>query len=285
MKKIVVLLAVFALAAPVYAFDDVNLILSQVKEGGKYRVTVDYDASGASSFLRGIAFDVECDFGAIIEDIKDYKAESGNPSEVFSTKDNPGLGIYMESMVFIPDPNTINDPGDPQADDRDSLPGVGTSGMTVCLAALFDPCDTDAEFNAPAPTGTLFSFLVSKPCVITCTSDTETRGGPVLGDGTEADLVVAPYVVAWNYTGICHGDGNDDLFVDLNDFIILRDSYLAKYPGDYDSVGGDISAGKYNPAADFNMNGTVDLNDFILLRDSYLAVPVDDCTQGTWPPS
>jgi hypothetical protein len=276
MKKIVLLLAVVLLAAPAMAVDTVTFTTTQVKESGGWRIYVSYDASTATSTVSGFGFDVECDSGATILDIADYKTDG------FSEEGNTGLGVYLESMTWKSDPNDgVDDWGDPTADDRDSLPGIGSSGMTICMGALYDPCDIDPNPHAPGPTGQLFSFKVDMPCVITFTPDTETRGGTVMADGSVANTPVFCHVVAWNFPSQPWGDTNDDGASNFDDWIIFRDAFLTD-TGDYSPPPGGV--GEYHPGADLTQDGSINFDDWIIFRDNFLGtLPTTGTQTGTWP--
>jgi len=287
MKKIVVLLAVVALAAPAFA-QDVEINLSTRVVGPQIFVDVNYDATAAGQLVRGFSFDVEVDNGAGILAVEGYKGQ-GDPTDVMSSSDpgkTVGYGIYLGTMTFdVTDPLNplITAEGSPVANGPDSLSGglLGASipGITVECGSLYDPT---VPVDAPTAAGTLFTVEVNKlVTAMTLTADEDTRGGIVMEDGTVANLVCPTFMVAWGITGFCNGDGNGDGVVDGIDFIKIRDAFLKKYPADYD---GTTAIGKYNPSGDYNMDGVVDGIDFIRLRDNFLAAPPDNCTVNAWPP-
>lgn len=280
MKKIVLLLAVFFLAAPALAVDNVYLKTTQVSlGGGEYRVYVSYDAIGASTTVSGFGFDVECDSGATIMDIADYKTDG------FSTEGDPGVGVYLESMTWKSDPNDgVENWGDPTADDRDSLPGVGNSGMTICMAVLFDPCDIEPNPHAPLPSGPLFSFKVSKLCVITFTPDTETRGGTVMADGNVANTIVSPHVIAWEVPGQSSGDADFNGVVNTDDFLLFGYAFGFTYT-QYDDTGATVPPAKgYYPQCDFDHNGAITTDDFLIFSTNFGKTITPVVIPYTWPP-
>ena len=268
MKKIVVLFAVFALAAPLSA-DDVKLGFSAEKVGGEIWVTVSYDATAAGQLPRGFAFDMQLDNGATFEAIDSYK------ENVFSVAGDKGFGVYLDTIDFGADPNTIDNAGSPVAVAPDALPGIGSNGLTICMASLWDPCD---PANAPDPTGDFFRVRVSKDVTaLTCTEDDDTRGGVVFEDGTAGGLDAPPYMVVWGLPTQCNGDTNGDGTENFTDFTAFRDSWGKTYPHS-----------AYNPAADFNRDGTVNFTDFTTFRDNWGKTVATDCTYGMhgekWPP-
>ena len=104
--------------------------------------------------------------------------------------------------------------------------------------------------------------------------------GPVTSTVTGQDFIVFP--ICWDHGGHCKGNATDISggagYVNLDDFIVLRDSYAKTYKNDWNA-----GAGPYNPCADFDKSGKVNLDDFILLRDNY-STTVSGCTQESWPP-
>ena len=289
MKKIVILLAVVALAAPAFAQDDVNINLATSRDlSGNIWVEVSYDASGASQLVRGFSFDQEVDNGAGLIDIDGYKGQ-GDPTDVMSSADpgkTLGYGIYLGTMTFdVTDPLDpfINAEGSPVANGPDSLSGglLGASipGITIECGSLYDPL---FPVDAPTDAAKLFDVEVNKAVTaMTLTADEDTRGGIVMEDGSQANLICPTYMVCWGYPDFGFGNGNGDNIIDGADFLLLVDHYKAKYG--VDPLG--TNPGDYNPAADFNMDGTVDGADFLRLVDHYKDSTVGGVSAaGTWPP-
>ena len=276
MKKIVVLFAVFALAAPIYAADDVIIDCTQVKEGTGYRIYVNYDASGTSSRVRGFSFHVKCDSNAVIQDIADYK------TNVFSTSSDKGYGVYLSQIYFGSDPNTIDDEGSPDAKGHiGALGGVGTNEMTVDLASLWDPGDTG---NAPDDTGGLFSFKVDKLCVITFEEETAHRGGTILEDGSKANFIAPPHVVAWEVPGQCSGDADFNGVINTDDFLLFGYAFGFNYTH-YDDTGATVPPAKgYHLQVDFDHNGYINTDDFLIFATNFGKPLTPVVTSYTWPP-
>ena len=284
MKKIVVLLAVVALAAPAFA-QDVEINLSTRVVGGQYFVDVGYDATAAGQLVRGFSFDMEVDNGAGIMDLFGYKGE-GDPTDVMSSADpgkTLGYGINLGTMTFdVTDPLNpfINAEGSPVANGPDSLSGglLGASipGITVECGSLYDMQNKPED--APTAAGTLFTVEVNKlVTAMTLTADEDTRGGIVLEDGTQANLVCPTFMVAWGISTQCHGDSDADGIVDAADWPDFRLAFGKAFPDP-----------KYNPIADYDRDGVVDAADWPNFRLSFGKNPPTDCTYGmygeTWPP-
>ena len=293
MKKIVVLLAVVALAAPLYAQDDVIIKMRTLYDpnpAGNWLVEVSYDSSGASQLVRGFSFDILLDDETVSPYVRaNFTKLEGYKEDVFSTEAAPGYGVYLGSITFKGpgDPCMIEFSGSPQAQYPDAYPGVGTSESTWELASLYDPCDFEAKKHAPLNTGVLASFRVDKDCSVKIVADTDTRGGFVMEDGSQGTLKFMSdtfpqdkyYRVSWGFLGFCNGDGTGDDWVNTADFFLIRDSFLKNYASDWNG-----GAGPYNPAADFTMDGFINTADFFKIRDSFLATPIHNCTVKPWPP-
>ncbi|MBN2130435.1 MAG: hypothetical protein JW741_13105, partial [Sedimentisphaerales bacterium] len=183
MKKVLVLIAAIALAAPMFASaQDVTITCS---DNGDGTATVSYDAT-AAGVVAGFAFDITVG-GDTITGISGYAAEGASvPAD--SAGVAAGYAIYMGSLNFGTDPNTIDDYGTPVAPAADpgALGGIGTNGITVELGALY----TDTP---PALEGDLFVIALndddaSGDTVLTITAE-DIRGGIVLEGGAPATLV------------------------------------------------------------------------------------------------
>ncbi|MCP4707955.1 MAG: hypothetical protein GY869_04970, partial [Planctomycetes bacterium] len=229
--------------------------------------------------------DMEVDNNAGLVAIDGYKGQ-GDPTDVMSSSDpgkTVGYGIYLGTMTFdVTNPLNplITAEGSPVANGPDSLSGglLGTSipGITVECGSLYDP---DAPVDAPGLTGTLFSVQVSKlVTAMTLTADEDTRGGIVMEDGTVANLVSPPAMLAWLLPTQADGDANNDNFVDVADFNILAAAFFKDYNNHY--------PGAYDPRADFDHSGRVDVADFNILAAKFFKVPasVPVGTPPTWPP-
>jgi len=200
MKKLIALFAVIALAAPVYAQETVTLTLAD--EGGDPTiVSVSYDASGASTLLSGLAFDITVDGGALITDITDFKTGE-------STAASPGYGIFMGSIDLTDPQNPVwGDPVAP-ASDPGALGGLGTAGITVEMGALYDQAEAG---DAPDTSGLLFKIAVdcqgAEDVNVTVTPEATRAGhagGAVLEPATEGGDPIAADIACSGLV-ICEG--------------------------------------------------------------------------------
>jgi hypothetical protein len=176
MRKFVLTLAVVLLAVPAWA----GVKITAVDEGGGV-VAINYEiTSGAKA--RAFALDITVSAGTI-DAISDYVVGE-------STAAAKGYGVFPANFArFITvDPDTgdvadwdVND-YTPVADPCDSgaQGGLGTSGITVEMGALYSPTD-DGSVNAPGATGTLCKVTVSADCNLTV-AENQIRGGVVLTD-------------------------------------------------------------------------------------------------------
>jgi len=290
MKKIVILLAVVALAAPAFA-QDVEITLATRVVSGQYFVDVGYDATAAGKLVSGFSFDMEVDNGASFLAIDDYKAQ-GDPTDVLSSSEagkTLGYGVYLGTIDIDVTTDPLNPvitaEGNPVANGPDSLSsgliGAGYGGITIECGALYD---RTKPADAPPASGTLFTVEVDKlVTALEITADEDTRGGIVFEDGTVANLVCPPYMVVWGLATQCHADSNGDTNVDTVDFGHFRAGF-----------GGTYGDSKYNPAADYNQDGYIDTVDFGVFRARFgdSGVPADCPTGyggsgsvvGVWPP-
>ena len=259
MKKLSLLLAVFLLTTPSLAA--VQIIVAP--EGDT--ATIRYKTDGEK--VRAFALDITVDKGTIVG-ISDFiRGES--------TADQLGYGIFPGNFgrYIVVDPDTgevadwniedytpVADPCDPGA-----LPGLGTSGITIEMGALYYPTD-DASPNAPPNSGSLFKLTLSEEATLTVTLN-EARGGVVLTNpdiaatvnlsqatevlvGAAGDLLppshpdYAEWVAVgkpscWAYPRQCHGDANGKAegsaktgyyYVAMEDLNVLVKAWQVKEP-------------------------------------------------------
>jgi hypothetical protein len=238
--------------------------------------------------VRAFALDITVNKGKILA-ISDFiRGES--------TAQKPGYGIFPGNFgryitvdsttgeVAKWDPNgytPVADPCDPGA-----LGGLGTSGITIEMGALYYPTD-DSSPNAPLNSGLLFKLTLSEPAGVTVALN-EARGGVVLtnpdtaatvdlaqatnvtiggGAAAAADLLPASHPdyeewiaagkpACWAYPRQCHGDA-DGLkdgsaatgfhYVGLNDLNVLVAAWQVKEP----PLGPGIAAIENGICADF----------------------------------
>jgi hypothetical protein len=224
MKKLVCILAVIALAAPLYAADP-NVTISCEDLGcacpaeGKIRVSFEADSEAAAAKVRGMAFDIALVGDGCSPTYRGMVDGSFHEGESKAASGR-GYGIYMGSIMFNQqDPNNVDSWGDPQApeDDPGAAGGYGDSSFTVELGSLYDP---DESGDAPDQSGVLFEFYYD--CNDCCgepgnpghftveITENAVRGGLVLEDGGSADLISTGCDVYCEEPSSCMADTNPD---------------------------------------------------------------------------
>jgi hypothetical protein len=259
MKKLSFLLATLLVAAPALAA--VRIIIEPDGE----MAAVMYETDGEK--VRAFALDITSD-SATIDGISDFiRGES--------TADNPGYGIFPGNFGRyitvdagtgevadwdVNDYTPVADPCDPGA-----LGGLGTTGVTIEMGALYYPTD-DSSPNAPPNEGVLCKLTLSGEANLTVTLN-EARGGVVLTDpdvaatvdlaqatavavGGSGDLLppshpdYAEWVAVgkpacWAYPRQCHGDADGLVdgsaktgfyYVGTEDLNVLVDAWQVREP-------------------------------------------------------
>jgi len=298
MRKLSFVLAVLLLAGPAMAA--VQIV---VEPEGNNVAAVKYVNDGNIK-VRAFALDITVDKGTI-EGISDFIRGESSAA-------NPGYGIFPANFgrYITVDPDTgevanwdvndytpVADPCDPGA-----LGGLGTSGITVEMGALYYPADDDSV-NAPANSGLLFKLTLSEPASVTVALN-EARGGVVLTDPTVAatvnlsqatgvtvgggatggDLLPANHPkyaewvavgkpACWAYPRQCHGDAdgmaegkNGFYYVGTSDLNTLMTAWQVKEP----PFGPGIAAIENGICADFARNQEGDA------KTGYYRVGTDD---------
>lgn len=198
MKKLLVVLAVLAVAVPSMAATTVGCAVSgtPVATGANFNVTYSYDLAG--SFPRAFALDISTNLGTISGVTA---AKTGESTSVAK-----GFGIFP-GTIAIDSTGSVTSYGSPVAPQSD-LPsgtqaGIGNAAVTVELGSLYS--GTDAK---PANSGTILT--VSIACATSASARTATitivpntaRGGLVLEDATSVGAfsntctIVIPAAVA-----------------------------------------------------------------------------------------
>jgi hypothetical protein len=263
MKKLVCLFAVIALTAPLYAAvgdpnvdfvcEDLGSGVCQVNYEIKYQ-----DGLDPGALVRGFALDIEItgDLGTspTITSISSYDGETPPSPPDESDEILQGYPIHITNIDFGTDPNNVNDYGSPITTSDTSLGGLGTAGMTVEFASLYD---MNATTPTPPPSsGILCNFTVdfdgSAEVTVTITANA-LRGEIVMEDLQHAEIGDSGCTLSglacmadghpdfdvwqsvgspdcWCYERNCRGDTNDaqeyDMFWVLN---IDVDNYAAAY--------------------------------------------------------
>jgi hypothetical protein len=261
MKKIVLMLAVLMLASPAWAEVIITAVNAECNE-----IVISYDARTETELPRAFSLNIQSNDANIIA--------VGNVNPDFPI--HPGtISIDLSG----PEPSIdYGTPVAPQSDlPSDTLPGLGTPGITIEMGSLYAPT-TPGSPNAPDPCGVLLSIYLDEHtgCVtITGNVARAGSGGVVLEDPALAPTVTVPVAnsvctracgpICWGPTH-CHGDSNNDAYVDTTDFFALKDSWFKTDPDPL-----------YNPCADFNKDGTVDTTDFFTLKDHWFQTVAADC--------
>lgn len=212
MKKLVILLAILALAAPVFA--DVTVTC---EDGGDGWAVISYDATDEEDLVSGFGLDVNADDANIIA----IEYVAGSPYNIY-----PGT-IQIDSNGIAEDGNAVApyDPCDQFAED--TLEGLGTSGVTLEMAALYD---RDEAELAPDANGVLVKLQVDKDCTVYITLN-DRRGGVVLEDASAATVAdsccsVTAGPACWNHPCFPFGDSNADGFLTFDpDVQIIIDNW------------------------------------------------------------
>lgn len=174
MKTLIFPLLVAVLAAPAWA-----TIAIQVTDLGGGKAAIDYSGT---ELARAFALDVTVDAGTI-EAVSDFAVGD----------DNNGYGIFPANFgrFITVDPvsgdvtdwaiagyTPVADPNDPGA-----LSGLGTNGITLEMASLYDT-------KAPPLQGRLCVLTVSESCKVSVTTNA-TRGNVVLENASQATVDLA----------------------------------------------------------------------------------------------
>jgi hypothetical protein len=168
MRKFSLILAVLLLAAPAWARVDVTMEKTDTNE-----VTVSYNVTGEPNKVRAFALDITLDNDVNITDVND------SVSDYYTIF--PG-SVVISGGEITNEGTAVADPCDYPAD---SQPGLGSSGITIEMGALYSP-PTDDSPNSPPNQGVLlkFYFETGVDCNA-CITQNEARGGVVLTDPDE----------------------------------------------------------------------------------------------------
>ncbi len=265
MKKLILVLAILAIAAPAFAAVDVNL----VKVATANDVNIVYRNGEGAQLPRAFALVITTDSNAVIWDVNASKVGESN-----STK--KGYGIFPAKIV-IDSCGVVSNWGSPIADANDPLPSgadqiLPSQKLVLEFGSLYPAADHN---QAPDPCGTIARLRIN--CVgstgevnIVMTDEAAIRGGVVLENGTP--VIVSKTlkyacsgggpITCWDATacpGQSVGDATCSGKVDAADLLKLKQSWLK-------------SKGQtgYNCCADFNHSTKVDAADLLKLKQNWL---------------
>ncbi len=235
MKKLVLILAVMMMAAPVMA--DIVITI----DNSVYPAEVKYEKTGGTTRARAFALDIVTDDTADINNVTDLSADFWV---------HPG-GINIVGGVVEQDGNAWADPCTYEG----TRGGFDTNGVTIEMASLYK-----GAVNAPPDSGVLCSFTVTSACLVSITENT-IRGGVVLEDTNSAtavlDLSGATNVPVGPVGPThCPGDWNHDGTVTLGDLMAMISAMAPTY-------GDAPPASYYNSDGDWNNDGTMTLGDLM----------------------
>jgi hypothetical protein len=265
MRKILVMLAVCALAVPAVA-GDITFSVTQTNPG---EFTIGYVATTDVPVGMGIAVSLT---DATIPDGSTVSVDSFFDVFVdFASEDPCNYAIGMAGQTPIADPCAAGQPAY----------GAGISEFSICMGAL-DPC------NAAA--GTVANLIT---IAVDCTADFDVaisadslRGGIVgatfdnvyFVNGTDLPCGGWDGPACWLSLTQCHGDADDDGDVDTTDWPAFRDGFGKSYPD---------ALYLANVCGDYDQDGDVDTTDWPAFRDNFGGIVSADCVMpiGTWPPT
>jgi hypothetical protein len=280
MEKQAILLILFVVTvllttAPVMA----NVIVTVTDAGdGSGWLTIAYDVNGEPNFVRAFALDIV--------------ASDANIVEIDSLSTD--YWVYP-GTIDINDAGEVNDAGSPVApnDVPGALGGLGTSGITIEMGALFE----EGVDPAPGGTGTLLRVRVDGDSEV-CVTGNAMRGKVVMKDGSSHEPVSACSLVCTPCLPppCCPGDSDDDGDWDLDDYYALQgnlayaDYLLSGGAGtDYKVIDGNATTGHlYQVCQDLDSDSDLDLIDYYSLQGNlaywcYLCCGGVDCGDYRMP--
>ena len=216
MKKLVSLIAILALATPMFAATVSVYCVDDVETGW---VNIYWDAG--SDEVSGFGLDITA-VDANIIGIKDLDTDYW----VF-----PGTIEIVDGNI-VKDGNAIA-----PATDKDALGGLCTGGSTIEMAALYASGATPPDSN-----GLLCKIKVDQMCTLNITTN-DTRGGVVMKDANAATVAPSSCNVYWAGCQGC-GDATGDFMISPADGVLLSNAWInAVYDArvDFNRTGPPIS--------------------------------------------
>ena len=237
MRKLLVLLAVLAIAVPAMA----DVVLTCTVNGDW--VTVSYNASTETELVRAFALDIEVGGGTIVA-VENLNAK---------------YDIHPGSFEYDADEETYAGNLVCDATFPGTLGGIGTAGVTTEQGSLYV-----GEANAPTASGQLLKFQVacgSAEDVVVTVTENAARGGVVLEDPAIAPTVVSNGTIVCEGSG-CDGDFNGDNKVNINDITGMI-SYWKTNKNPLNNVVNTNP--NWNPVYDLNSDLKCNVNDITAL--------------------
>jgi hypothetical protein len=156
MRKISLILVIFVLTAPALARVDIYCEPNLVDLNS---VTVRYNVTGESEWVRAFALDISLSDDVNIIEVNDFHVGESSQDTA------KGYGIFPSSFAANIDPETLDwddenytPLGDEDDYPEDTLEGLDSNGITVELGSLYVE-----EVNAPNLTGVLLEFTAKNP--------------------------------------------------------------------------------------------------------------------------
>jgi hypothetical protein len=284
MKKLLCLIAVIALTAPVMADPNVAVTCTDLGGGSvqvSYQVLVEDGVD--PGLMRGIALDITTSNTASIDAISDY-ATGATPAD--STQIPAGYSVFMGSIQFAVDPNLVANFGDPVAPntDPDALGGLTTTGVTVEMGSLYAEGGT-----APGTSGVLFNLQLGAngeaSTVLEIAANT-TRGGCVMNDGASANVVSAGCTITfgtvtacWSCDGQDKGNADGDTAIGFLDLGLVKLAFFTSAAGSVHGTG----PGQYNCCADFDRDGVIGFLDLGVIKANFFTGGYTACGDISCP--
>lgn len=276
MKKIILVMVVLMFAAPAVAD-----VVVKAEQTGPNEVTISYDVNSldANDVIRAFGVDITVDNGVTIVGISGYKVGE-------STAADKGYGIFPGSIDINETTGTVNDYGTPVGDPcqyPDTLPGLGSSGVSIEMGSLYVD-----DANAPDANGVLCVLGLDSGGAADCNlviAGNTTRGEVVMEDvqapapgvlyiGCKVMFVPPCWTCPMQPFGDATGDGNVNIF----DYLALK---LA-WGTNSDTSPHGTGSGEYNCCADFNQDGKVNIFDYLILKLNWGATG-DSCADISCP--
>jgi len=263
MKKLVCLLAVISLAAPLFAANVVNVTLTPSGQN----VTVSYAMDGGSTFTPvaiGLKADITAGVGCI----------SGSSSYTANFIVYPDY-IYSHAGTAFTGGHPI---AKPAVAGELVLPPTVTSA-SICMAKIV--LATPGPNPGPA-SDTLLVLSLQGVGSVDLTVSADTGRGGVVGSGavtTNLPQTVSVNCVPQCWTAMCDGQANGDADCDtecnFNDYDALYNAFFTDLG--VNTLG--TAYGDHNPCADFDRDGSINFNDYDVLSINFFTTP--GTTPGT----